>query len=238
MNKPYSTYNGGKESDGTFQKIINIMPPHDIYIEPFLGNGAILRHKKPATIASIAIDFDTAVINQWRKLKSFPGLTLINTDAISWIENFLVPAAIIKNLGTQVLIYIDPPYPKETRRNQKDLYKFEFTTNQHYKLINVIRELPAHIIISSYPNQLYNEYLEDWNSFTFQSQTRNGTATEKIWYNYPLPEALHDYRYIGNDYREREQIKGIVTRNVSKFNRLPAVQRNAIIHHLKNNNLL
>ena len=42
------SYPGGKAAPGTFQKIINLMPPHEVYIEPFLGGGAILRKKLPA----------------------------------------------------------------------------------------------------------------------------------------------------------------------------------------------
>ena len=35
---------GGK--GGTYQKNINLMPPHDVYIESYLGGGAIMRYKK------------------------------------------------------------------------------------------------------------------------------------------------------------------------------------------------
>ena len=237
MNKPFKTYNGGKESDGTFQKIINLMPPHDIYIEAFLGNGAIYRHKKPAFISSIGIDLDTAVISGWKKL-STPGLTLINNDAISFLQFFAPLAETFKKLGTRVLIYLDPPYPKGCRKNQQDLYRHEMTDEYHTKLLAVASCVNANLIISSYPNELYNETLKDWNTIQFQAQTRNGTATEKVWYNYPTPTILHDYKYIGNDYREREQLKGIVKRNVSKFKRLPDLQRNAIIHQLKKDNLI
>ena len=38
--------------------------------------------------------------------------------------------------------------------------------------------------------------------------TRGGRlATEWVWMNYPEPIALHDYRYLGEDFREREPIK-------------------------------
>lgn len=232
MNKPFKSYNGGKESDGTFQKIINLMPPHDIYIEAFLGNGAIFRNKKPAIISSIGIDLDTSVIDKWHKLKNV-SITLINADAISWLEIFSPMADIFKRLGTSVLIYLDPPYPKECRRNQQDLYNHEMNPADHCNLLQVARSIDANIVISSYPNELYNEQLKKWNTIEFQAMTRGGTATEKVWYNYPDPDELHDYRYIGNDYREREQLKGIVCRNVSKFKRLPAVQRNAIINELR-----
>jgi hypothetical protein len=41
-------YAGGKNGAGVYQTIINLMPPHDVYIEPFLGGGAIMRQKRPA----------------------------------------------------------------------------------------------------------------------------------------------------------------------------------------------
>jgi site-specific DNA-adenine methylase len=37
-------YPGGKNSDGTYQFIINHIPPHETYIEGFLGSGAIIRY--------------------------------------------------------------------------------------------------------------------------------------------------------------------------------------------------
>lgn len=237
MNKPYKSYNGGKESDGTYQKIINLMSVHDIYIEAFLGNGAIYRHKRAANIASIGIDLDTSVIAEWEKL-SVVDLTLINTDAIQWLENFVPVANIFKSMGTRVLIYLDPTYPKESRRNQQNLYKHEMTSEQHTKLLTVARSVNANIILSSYPNKLYNEALKDWNTIEFQAMTRGGLATEKVWYNYPTPTTLHDYSHLGDNYREREAIKGRICRNVSKFIRMPAAEQNAIIEHLKNKQIL
>ena len=41
-------YLGGKGQ--TFQKLINLMPPHDVYIETHLGGGAVIRNKKPANL--------------------------------------------------------------------------------------------------------------------------------------------------------------------------------------------
>ena len=39
-------YQGGK--GGVFQKLINRMPPHEVYIETHLGGGAVMRNKRPA----------------------------------------------------------------------------------------------------------------------------------------------------------------------------------------------
>jgi len=48
---------GGKAGAGTYQKIINQIPPHDIYVEAFLGDGAIIRRKRPA-LRNIGVEVD------------------------------------------------------------------------------------------------------------------------------------------------------------------------------------
>jgi site-specific DNA-adenine methylase len=54
-------YPGGKNGAGVYQTIINLMPPHDVYIEPFLGGGAIMRQKRPALL-NIGVDLDPGAI--------------------------------------------------------------------------------------------------------------------------------------------------------------------------------
>ena len=65
--KPFETYFGGKAGSGTYQTIINQIPPHRTYIEPFVGGGAIWRNKLPATI-SLLNDVDLAVVDRWRSV--------------------------------------------------------------------------------------------------------------------------------------------------------------------------
>lgn len=56
-------YPGGKGGDGVYQAIINQIPgPVDVFIEPFLGGGAIARHMKPAPL-TIGVDLDLAAID-------------------------------------------------------------------------------------------------------------------------------------------------------------------------------
>ena len=58
-------YRGGKSGAGVYQKLINLMPPHTVYIEPFLGHGAILLHKRPARL-SIGLDLDARAVQEVR----------------------------------------------------------------------------------------------------------------------------------------------------------------------------
>ena len=50
-------YPGGKAGAGVSQRIINLMPPHETYIEPFLGDAAVMRVKRPAKL-NIGLDLD------------------------------------------------------------------------------------------------------------------------------------------------------------------------------------
>ncbi len=61
---PGVTYPGGKNGAGVYQTIINLMPPHRVYIEPFLGGGAVMRLKRPAEL-NIGVDLDPQAL-KWR----------------------------------------------------------------------------------------------------------------------------------------------------------------------------
>ena len=50
------------------EKIRNMIPPHQIYVEPFVGSGAIYWDKEPSK-KEILNDLDTQLINNYRLLK-------------------------------------------------------------------------------------------------------------------------------------------------------------------------
>jgi len=54
------------EKGGVFHKLINLMPPHEVYIETHLGGGAIMRSKR-RTMRNIGIEIDSDVIDLWTK---------------------------------------------------------------------------------------------------------------------------------------------------------------------------
>jgi len=213
------TYPGGKQGSGVYQQIINLIPPHKTYIEPFLGSGAILRMKQPATI-NIAIDIDPAVAKNplWRRS---PNLTVLQDDALAWLHK--------NTFGSDTFIYIDPPYLIHTRRSPRRIYPYELSNNDHFRLLQIIKKLECMVMISGYPNAFYDDALSSWWTKTFQATTRgNVCATEKLWMNYPPPTQLHDYRYLGEDFRERERIKRKKKRWISRLLSMPDLERHAL----------
>ena len=47
--------------------------------------------------------------------------------------------------------------------------------------------------------------------------------------NYPSPVELHDYRYLGNNFRQRERIKEKSKRWVERFKSMPVLERQALL---------
>ncbi len=229
--KELKGYPGGKNGSGVYQNIINLIPRHDIYLEGFLGSGAILKNKKPS-LFSICLDLNEKCLDAGRGL-GLSGCIFINQDTISYLKFFISVSSILKYCGMDPFIYLDPPYPLEVRRCKSKIYKYEFTTRDHIELLEVAGSTEIPIMISSYKSKMYAEHLKNWNRVDFPAVTRKGRVTESVYMNYENPEQLHDYRYIGKNFREREKNRGIIRRNEKKIKRLPASLRNALLQKLE-----
>lgn len=217
-----TTYDGGKNQAGVWQRIISLMPAHALYVEPFLGSGAIIRRKRPAAV-NVGIDIDPEVIATYDWLRVDDRFQIFVDDALSWLEQ--------KTFDSTALIYLDPPYLMSTRSDQRDLYRHEFATpEQHDRLLSFATLTPAKIMISGYESRLYESRLSSWQRRSWLVIKRNGKpATEVVWFNYPQPEELHDYRFIGRDFHDRTRIWRKLRRWQNKLSRLPPIERNAII---------
>jgi len=216
------TYPGGKGSPGVVQQIINQMPPHRVYIEPFLGSGVVFQTKRPAEI-NVGIDKDQNTINQfWDKNNSIPGCNVICGDAISILRSTIWRG--------DEFVYCDPPYLFETRAGKRPLYTCEFgDAGQHKELLSLLKSLPCMVAISGYWSSLYNAILPDWRTITYTTRTRGGrNVQEWLWMNYPEPVELHDYRFLGDNFRERERVSRIRKRWIGKMNRLQPLERYAL----------
>jgi hypothetical protein len=217
-------YPGGKNGAGVYQTLINLIPPHTCYVEPFLGGGAIMRMKRPA-LRSYGIDLDPDACGN-RVWKTVPALIVECGDGIRWLKRNDV-------ITPQSFVYCDPPYPMSVRSSKKPMYAHEMTDKQHLELLAVLRTLPCYVMVSSYPNALYERALQGWSTLTYESMTRNATMrTEQVWFNYTPPARLHDYRYLGENYRDRERLRRLIGRWRAKIERKTGLERMALLSSL------
>jgi len=210
-------FSGGKGI--TFKRLINRIPPHEVYIETHLGGGAVIRNKEPAR-RNIGIEIDAKVLAKWSEEEK-RDIEIIQGDGVSYLKKYSF-------IGNE-MVYCDPPYLREARRRKRKFYIYEYTFDQHVELLEVIKTLPCMVMISGYESALYKEMLHGWHVHKFQSKTHAGVAAEWLWMNYFPPVQLHDYRYLGDNFRERERIKKIKENWISKFKSMPVLERQALL---------
>lgn len=187
-------YDGGKGR--CYPQIINLMPPHRRYVETHLGGGAVMRSKRPAQ-EQIGIDLDPKVVGLWHR--QWPHLCqAVHADAVEYLGGL--------QLDSDTLVYADPPYHPDTRRRAR-VYRCDYSVQDHERLLDCLTALPCKVLLSGYASSLYERRLAGWSVHRFQARTHAETREECVWFNYPRPDVLHDDRYLGTGFRQREVIR-------------------------------
>lgn len=210
------TYRGGKGS--LFRQLINLIPHHDIYIEPYLGMGAIMRNKLPA-VRSIGVEIDPVVVGQWRG-DEVTNLSVMNADALSFLRTYGWTGA--------DFVYVDPPYLPSTRRTDR-VYRFDCDESHHLELLSLLNTLPAPVMLSGYASPVYDDALNGWNRFEFQTGSHGSARTEVVWLNYEPPAVPFDTRFAGDTFRERQRIQRKQQRLRQKIMDLPSIERHLLL---------
>ena len=175
-----------------------------------------MRHKKPATM-NIGIDADADVLASWSALTK-TNLSLVHARA----EDFLSAYA----FTGRELLYVDPPYFPDTRRRAK-VYRCDYDIEDHVRLLKLLVSLPCMVLISGYENDLYAETLNGWTKHTFQAKTHVDVREETLWFNYDAPIHLHDNRYLGSNFRHRQNSKRRLERLKEKVEEMDPCERAA-----------
>lgn len=216
-------YPGSKGAAGTVPTRINLIPPHTTFMSPFLGHCAVMRHKLPARF-NYGVDADPKVVRAWRT--GGPAwLHVTQGDALKRIDSAILYDA-------TAFLFLDPPYLLHTLKGGRRLYAQDGGAGMHERLLELLKRAKCMVMLCGLPNDMYTKTLKGWRHVTYENTTRQGLQTEGLWMNYPEPMALHDYRWIGTDYRERERIKRLINRRAEELAARPALERAAILHRL------
>lgn len=228
------TYPGGKEGAGVWQRIVNHMPPHAVYVEMFCGGGAVLRLKEPAA-DTLAFDVDAEALKnteaEYRAQRPDAGerVRFLLEDSLAWLRK---AGGLI---GSGVLIYADPPYPLSAQRTGRTRYARDLTDEEHVEMLELLSSTAARVMVSGYRCHIYDTWLSDWTRIDYKAMTRGHVMVpESLWLNFRPPQRLHGYARVGTDYRERERIKRKRKRWLANFAALDDLEREAIFSDLLN----
>jgi len=192
-----------------------MMPPHDTYIESHLGGGAIMKRKPPA-LHNIGIDLNPKALAKFEC--SYP-VQLINDCAHRFLSDYDYQGA--------ELIYSDPPYLMSTRTSGRR-YRFDYDEADHIELVELLKRLPCHVMLSGYPSALYDKLLDGWRSLELQVMNQGGVRTEKIWFNFAV-DRLHWAGYAGKNFTDRQRVKRKAANWAKRYQSLPREERLAVL---------
>ncbi len=209
------SYFGSKATSGLCQPIIALMPPHDTYIETHLGGGAIMQRKPPA-LHNIGIDLNSRALSRFHC--DYPVET-IHGCAHRFLAEFPFQG--------RELIYSDPPYLKHTRSSARG-YRFDYEERDHIELLERLKALPCHVILSGYPSLLYDERLADWHTLELQVMNQAGVRTEKLWFNF-TPDRVHWASFAGKNFTDRQRIKRKAETWARRYQGMPPAERLAVL---------
>lgn len=209
------SYFGSKATSGLCQAIIALMPPHDTYIESHLGGGAIMK-RKPAALRNIGIDLNGRALAKFHC--PYP-VGLVHGCAHRFLAEY--------EYRGRELVYCDPPYLKQTRSSARR-YRFDYEEQDHIELLELLKGLPCHVILSGYPSALYEEQLAGWRSLELQVMNQAGVVTEKLWFNFSA-DRMHWARYAGKNFTERQCIKRKAARWARRYEAMPPAERLAVL---------
>ena len=91
--------------------------------------------------------------------------------------------------GPRTLFYLDPPYLHSTRASTGN-YVHEMDEKAHEKMLSTIVGCEGAVMLSGYPNELYDQRLVGWNrhDFRIDNKAAGGKSkrvmTESVWCNF------------------------------------------------------
>lgn len=143
----------------------------------------------------------TTPAHDWR---NYPDAMAALTERLRGVVIECREAAdvLLQHDGPETLHYVDPPYLWETRAggNKYDLgwrmYRHELTRADHAALLELLRGLAGMVVLSGYPDPLYDDVLHDWRRVEREAMADGARKrTEVLWINPAAVEQLGAARH-------------------------------------------
>jgi DNA adenine methylase len=111
------------------------------------------------------------------------------------IENINALELIKRVDGADTLLYVDPPYPAETRKHERS-YSHEMGARDHKELAGLLSSYSGYVLISGYDSAEYRDLYDSagWYRATRKTRDNSGAkqALEVLWLNPRLAEELRE----------------------------------------------
>jgi len=138
----------------------------------------------------------TTPAQDWQNWPDALAATVARLQGVT-IENRDAREVMAQHDGPTTLHYVDPPYLPETRArgNKYDLawrmYRHELSREDHADLLEFLTELAGMVVLSGYPDPLYDDRLTGWRRVEIKAMADGARErTEVLWLNPACADAL------------------------------------------------
>lgn len=155
------------------------------------------RLDRPTGFRTDGASAGTNVAGEWADLPDALESVIERMRGVN-IESRPALELMLKFNDPKALMYLDPPYLPATRSTKSrkpgeryHTYAFEMSVDDHRELLAACVESSAMIVLSAYPDALYDELLAGWECKRVAARAhRNSPRTECLWINPPAVAAL------------------------------------------------
>ena len=92
---------------------------------------------------------------------------------------------------SSALLFLDPPYPVDTRSTHETMYAVEMGEAEHQALARQLRKVQARVLLTINPGTVYSDILADWHVTPYAVRgLRNQVKNELALSNYRPPATL------------------------------------------------
>ena len=222
--EPLKLYPGNNSGNGEYHTILQNIPKCDLFIEVMCGSAFI---SSLVTGCNVHVnDIDEQLMQQHKENFSIADTSTIKFTALDYRA---LLSKVSKDRVYNAVFYFDVPYLRETRYRQRKLYKHDWSRSDHVEFLKIVNNISQSVMVLHPPCNLYNDALQDFRKIDFKVMTRGGLKDRCLYMNFPQPQLLQCWQYVGKNFTRRQQLKRIAERMIKRIDNYKDNERAAIL---------